>query len=235
MRSLSTLLVGLLLAAGTCTGQPETAANTEQLRHDMVRSQIEARGVSDEDVLQAMRTVPRHELVPDHRPGLAYTDRPLPIGQGQTISQPYIVAFMTEAVQPDSTDRVLEIGTGSGYQAAVLAEIVDTVYTIEIVPELAKTARERLTRLGYDNVVVRQGDGYRGWPEHAPFDIIVVTAAPDEIPDPLREQLAEGGRMIIPVGSQGRTQELTLLTKTNGELHSERLMPVRFVPFQRDK
>lgn len=234
MRSLSTLLVGLLLAAGTCTGQPETAAHTEQLRHDMVRSQIEARDVSDEAVLRAMRTVPRHEFAPDHRPGLAYTDRPLPIGHGQTISQPYIVAFMTEAVQPDSTDRVLEIGTGSGYQAAVLAEIVDTVYTIEIVPDLAKTARKRLTRLGYDNVVVRQGDGYQGWPEHAPFDVIVVTAAPDEVPGPLREQLAEGGRMIIPVGPQGRTQELTLIQKRNGELHTERLMAVRFVPFQRN-
>jgi len=200
----------------------------------MVDEQIAARGVTDPAVLEAMRTVRRHWFVPGAPPELAYADRPLPIGHGQTISQPFIVAYMTQLVQPDPNDRALEVGTGSGYQAAVLAEVVDSVYTIEIVPELARMATDRLARMGYDNVRVRAGDGYRGWPEHAPFDIIVVTAAPERIPPPLLDQLAEGGRLVIPVGPEGETQELTLVTKTNGQLTRERITPVRFVPFRRN-
>jgi protein-L-isoaspartate(D-aspartate) O-methyltransferase len=201
----------------------------------MVQEQIEARGVQDPAVLGAMRSVPRHRFAPDHPPRLTYSDRPLPIGHEQTISQPYIVARMTELVRPTPTDRVLEIGTGSGYQAAVLAEIVDSVYTVEILPELAETARTRLGRLGYDNVVVRTGDGFQGWPERAPFDAIVVTAAPERIPPPLKRQLADGGRMIIPVGPTGGTQRLTLVTKTDETISTRELSPVRFVPFLRNE
>ena len=225
----------LLLPVSACRAQPDTTDTYGQARHEMVRTQIADRGITDDAVLNALRAVPRHQFVPDRLADWAYTDRPLPIGHEQTISQPYIVAFMTAAVQPDSTNRVLEIGTGSGYQAAVLAEIVDSVYTIEIVPELARSARARLTRLGYDNVVVREGDGYAGWPEHAPFDAIVVTAAPNQIPSPLLEQLAPGGRMVLPVGPTGAVQRLTLVTKAaDGSITRERLMPVRFVPFQRN-
>lgn len=201
----------------------------------MVDEQIAARGVTNPAVLEAMRTVRRHWFVPKAPPELAYTDQPLPIGHGQTISQPFIVATMTQLVQPDPGDRALEVGTGSGYQAAVLAEVVDSVYTIEIVPELAHTASDRLARMGYDNVRVRTGDGYRGWPEHAPFDVIIVTAAPNRIPAPLLDQLAEGGRMVIPVGPEGETQQLTLVTKTDGEITRKRITPVRFVPFQRNR
>lgn len=199
----------------------------------MVARQIAARGVEDAQVLRAMRTVPRHRFVPADLVSLAYANRPLPIGYGQTISQPYIVAYMTLLVEPDTSDRVLEIGTGSGYQAAVLAEIVDQVYTIEIVPELARTARGRLEELGYDNVEVRSGDGYFGWEEHAPFDAIVVTAASEHIPPLLIEQLADGGRMVIPVGSPYRTQTLMLVEKRGEELSTRSVAPVRFVPFTR--
>ena len=226
------LLVGLLLLP---VAPPDTSWEYEVLRRQMVQEQIEARGVTDPAVLEAMRSVPRHRFAPEHPPRLTYTDRPLPIGHGQTISQPYIVARMTEIVRPAPTDRALEIGTGSGYQAAVLAEVVDSVYTVEIIPALADTARERLRRLGYDNVVVRTGDGFKGWPERAPFDVIVVTAAPERIPPPLKRQLAEGGRMIIPVGPSGRTQRLTLVTKTDGSISTRELTPVRFVPFLRNK
>lgn len=219
-------LATLLLAA-----PPDTSWEHQQLRERMVEQQIEARDVTDSAVLAAMQAVPRHRFAPDHSPERAYSDRPLPIGHNQTISQPYIVARMTELVRPDPTDRVLEIGTGSGYQAAVLGEIVDSVYTIEIIPELAATATTRLRRLGYDNVVVRNADGFEGWPAHAPFDAIVVTAAPEEIPPPLLDQLADGGRMIIPVGPTGGTQELTLVTKEDGEVSKRQLAPVRFVPF----
>ena len=200
----------------------------------MVERQIAARGITNPAVLRAMRSVPRHRFVPEVAPELAYTDRPLPIGHDQTISQPYIVARMTALVDPDASDRVLEIGTGSGYQAAVLGEIVDSVYTIEIIPELAATATKHLRRLGYDNVVVRNADGFEGWPSRAPFDAIVVTAAPEEIPPPLLEQLADGGRMIIPVGPTGHAQELTLVTKENGDISKQTLAPVRFVPFLRN-
>jgi protein-L-isoaspartate(D-aspartate) O-methyltransferase len=227
---LAVLLSTLLLAA-----PPDTSWEHQQLRERMVKQQIEARNVSDPAVLEAMRAVPRHRFAPDHAPERAYSDRPLPIGHDQTISQPYIVARMTELVRPDSTDHTLEIGTGSGYQAAVLSTIVDSVYTIEIIPELAATATTRLRRLGYDNVVVRNADGFKGWPRRAPFDAIVVTAAPEEIPPPLLDQLADGGRMIIPVGPTGRTQELTLVTKEDGEISKQTLAPVRFVPFLRKK
>jgi protein-L-isoaspartate(D-aspartate) O-methyltransferase len=204
-------------------------------REQMVREQIRARGVHDEATLQAMRNVQRHLFVPESLKGFAYEDYPLPIGYGQTISQPYIVAYMTEVVEPQADYRVLEIGTGSGYQAAVLAEIVDSVYTIEIVKELAEGARERLQRLHYNNVVVRYGDGYAGWKEHAPFDAIIVTAGAEEIPPPLFEQLREGGKMVIPVGSAHAVQSLILVSKKNGKLTRTNLMPVRFVPFTRDK
>jgi protein-L-isoaspartate(D-aspartate) O-methyltransferase len=198
------------------------------LREGMVRMQIERRGVSDPATLSAMRAVPRHEFVPEQFRHAAYEDYPLPIGLEQTISQPYIVALMTEALMPGPGDRVLEIGTGSGYQAAVLAEIVGEVYSIEILCELEERARRDLDRLGYTAVKTKCGDGYQGWPEHAPFDAVIVTAAPDHIPQPLVEQLKVGGRIVIPVGS--RSQELIRLTKTEDGVERERLAGVRFVP-----
>jgi len=199
----------------------------------MVETQIRNRGVTNPEVLNAMKEVPRHLFIPDEYIDEAYNDYPLPIGYGQTISQPFIVAYMTEAVRPTGKKRALEIGTGSGYQAAVLAEIVDRVYTIEIVPELAKESAERLKSLGYDNIICKYGDGYQGWEEYAPFDIIVVTAAPEKIPKPLIDQLAEGGRLVIPVGAAGAVQELVLVTKRNGKTETKRLSFVRFVPFRR--
>lgn len=197
-------------------------------RDQMVRQQIETRGVSDEKVLAAMRRVARHLFVPAAFRFEAYEDHPLAIGYGQTISQPYIVAHMTEAALLDPEDKVLEIGTGSGYQAAVLAELVGEVYTIEILPTLAEEAAKRLKDLGYTNIFVRHGDGYKGWPEEAPFDAIIVTAAPEAIPQALVDQLKVGGRMIIPVGSA--FQELYRITKTQSGTKKETLIPVRFVP-----
>ena len=197
----------------------------------MVRRQIEARDVADPNVLKAMRIVPRHAFVPPSRQLYAYDDNPLPIGLGQTISQPYIVAFMTEALKLDANSVLLEIGTGSGYQAAVAAEIAKTVYTIEIVEPLAKSAGERLEELGYENVHVRAGDGYYGWPEVGPFDTIIGTAAAERIPPPLIEQLKPGGRMILPVGNQFGLQSLIVVTKDpQGGLRREKVMPVLFVP-----
>ena len=207
----------------------------DALRQSMVRDQILARGIVDTATLRALSTVPRHEFVPAELAHLAYDDTPLPIGQGQTISQPYIVALMTQLISPRKSQRVLEVGTGSGYQAAVLAEIVDSVFTIEIVPELARSSAGRLRRLGYGNVVVRQGDGYLGWIEHAPFDAIVVTAAADEIPKPLTEQLSVGGVMVIPVGPPDLVQELTLVRKQSTGLTTQTLIPVRFVPLMRKR
>jgi protein-L-isoaspartate(D-aspartate) O-methyltransferase len=204
------------------------------LRHQMVETQIKARGVGDEKVLEAMKKVPRHLFVPGKYESSAYQDRPLPIGEGQTISQPYIVGFMTAAIHPGLEDKVLEIGTGSGYQAAVLAEIVSEVYTLEIVPELGNVAQKRLSDLGYANVHSKVSDGYHGWVEHAPFDAIVVTAAAVEIPKPLIEQLADGGRMVIPVGPAFDVQYLVLVTKKNGKVKMQNLFAVRFVPFTRD-
>ncbi len=200
---------------------------------DMVTEQIQARGIRDERVLHAMRVVPRHFFVPPELADAAYGDHALPIGCGQTISQPYIVALMTEIIRPEKDARVLEIGAGSGYQAAVLAELVGEVFTVEIVPELARQARERLARAGYENVRVKEGDGFHGWPEHAPFDAIVVTAAARDIPPPLVAQLRDGGRMILPLGAPHEVQELVLVTKDGDRLSREDVLPVRFVPFTR--
>lgn len=200
-------------------------------REQMVRNTIVMRGIKDEATLQAMRTVLRHEFVDPERIDQAYADTPLPIGYGQTISQPYIVAAMTELLQVGAGDVVLEIGAGSGYQAAVLAEIVGQVYTIEIVPELAALSASRCERLGYSNVTVREGDGYYGWSEHAPFDGIIVTAASTHIPPPLVAQLKPGARMIIPVGPPMQVQSLVLVEKNaDGTVRQRTIMPVRFVP-----
>jgi protein-L-isoaspartate(D-aspartate) O-methyltransferase len=206
-----------------------------EVRNRMVDEQLKSRGIRSEEVLQAMRTVPRHEFVPSAKRPMAYLDRPLDIGHGQTISQPYIVAFMTEKLRPSPEDRVLEIGTGSGYQAAILSRLVRQVYTIEIIPELANSARETLQRLSYNNVEVRAGDGYRGWPERAPFDGVIVTAAPDHVPKPLIEQLKDGGRIVIPVGASPDAQELKILRKEGDRLFTEAVLPVRFVPLVREK
>jgi protein-L-isoaspartate(D-aspartate) O-methyltransferase len=201
-----------------------------EARERMVREQIAARGVKDARVLAALSRVPRHELVPVELRGSAYEDRPLPIGLGQTISQPYVVAYMTEQLALRGDERVLEVGTGSGYQAAVLGELAKQVYSIEIVPELGERARSDLARLGYRNVHVRVGDGYRGWPEHAPFDAIIVTAAPGHVPQPLVDQLAVGGRMVLPVGDW--EQQLLLIERDAEGLRHERLIDVRFVPMR---
>lgn len=205
------------------------AQNYPELRERMVRNQIEARGIRSPAVLAAMRKVERHRFVPKELMPLAYDDSPLPIGEGQTISQPYIVAFMTEALDLRATDKVLEIGTGSGYQAAVLGELCAEVYTIEIFESLANRSGELLRKLGYSNVHVRHGDGYLGWPVEAPFDAIIVTCSPTAIPQPLQDQLREGGRMIIPVGERPG-QELVRVTKKGGKIRQERVLSVLFVP-----
>jgi len=201
---------------------------TEEIRLRMVSTQIEARRISDTEVLGALRRVPRHRFVPERLRDQAYSDRPLPIGHHQTISQPYIVALMTELIEPRPDARILEIGTGSGYQAAVLAECTGEVYTIEIVPELGKQAAALLDDLGYDNIHKRIGDGFDGWPEAGPFDGIVVTAAPARIPQPLLDQLAPGGRLVIPVGETA--QDLVVVTRTEGGFERRTVTPVRFVP-----
>jgi len=204
-------------------------------RERMVREQIESRGIRHPEVLRALRATPRHLFVPDDLRDYAYLDQPLPIGLGQTISQPYVVALMTELLAPAKTDRILEIGTGSGYQAAVLSVMARQVYSIEIVAELAKSARERLAALGYQNVTVRQGDGYKGWPEQAPFERIILTAAPPEIPQALIGQLRPGGVLVAPVGVSPATQELVVLEKTaGGEIRRRAVAPVMFVPMVRD-
>ena len=201
----------------------------------MVRDQIEERGISDSAVIGAMKRVPRHLFVPPELKELAYVDQPLPIGLDQTISQPYIVALMTELLSPKKNQKILEIGTGSGYQAAVLAEIADSVWTIEILEPLAKSAEERLRKLGYGKVRVRCGDGYAGWPEHSPFDGIIVTAAAEQVPEPLIRQLNDGGKMVIPIGSAFSVQNLILLEKHGNEISRRSVAPVRFVPLLRDK
>ena len=201
-----------------------------EARMKMVETQIRRRGVTDKDVLLAMETVPRHEFVPDQYEAQAYADHPLPIGYGQTISQPYIVALMTELLNLSTTDRVLEIGTGSGYQAAILAQIVSAVYSVEIVEPLAIEARERLERLGYDNIHTLHADGYYGWEEHAPFDAIIVTAAPDHIPQPLVQQLKDGGKLVIPVGPPGGYQTLWEITKQGETVKKRNVTGVLFVP-----
>jgi protein-L-isoaspartate(D-aspartate) O-methyltransferase len=204
---------------------------TAELRERMVRRQIEDRGITDSRVLDAMRQVPRHLFMPEEVRSAAYQDSPVPIGYGQTISQPYIVAYMTDLLGVRSTDTVLEIGTGSGYQAAVLARLAKHVYSIEIVPQLARTATAALSRLGYTNVTVRLGDGYKGWPERAPFDRIVLTAAPPELPQALIDQLKPGGRLVAPVGRSVFDQELVVVEKgRDGKVKRRSALPVRFVP-----
>lgn len=223
----------LLIATACAESEPDLGENFTRERAAMVERQLKLRGIRDETVLRAMGKVPRHEFVPEARVSEAYEDYPLPIGFEQTISQPYIVAAMTELLRLEPGDRVLEVGTGSGYQAAVLAELAAEVYSIEIIPPLGREAGERLKRLGYKNVHVRVGDGYLGWPEQAPFDAVIVTCAPDHVPAPLVEQLKVGGRMCIPVGDAG-DQQLYLLTKTPaGKLATETIFPVRFVPLVR--
>jgi len=212
-----------------CSSQPDYKDPYQMKREEMVESQIKARGIKDKKVLDAMMKVERHLFVPPDIASEAYMDHPLPIGEGQTISQPYIVALMTEVLGVDSTSKVLEIGTGSGYQAAILAEICDSVYSIEIIASLAERASNLLKVLGYSNIKIKAGDGYAGWKEHSPFNAIIVTCAPTEIPQPLSEQLAEGGRMVIPVG-ESYAQELILLEKRNGFLKKKNIVSVRFVP-----
>jgi protein-L-isoaspartate(D-aspartate) O-methyltransferase len=229
VRNAAQFLLLLAIAATGCGQQAPSAVDFAAQRQQMVRQQLKARGIKDERLLAAIAKVPREEFVPADQRADAYQDGPLPIGYEQTISQPYIVAFMTEQLRLKPTDRVLEIGSGSGYQAAILAELVADVYTIEIVEPLAKTAEATLQRLGYTDVHVKVGDGYKGWPEQAPFDAIIVTCAPDKVPQPLVDQLKEGGRMVIPVGERF-AQQLYLLEKKNGQLKESVTLPVRFVP-----
>jgi protein-L-isoaspartate(D-aspartate) O-methyltransferase len=237
VRNAAALLLATTVAATACDGRVAEGPRVTPLPTDgdsdrrarMVETQIVARGVRDPRVLAAMRKVPRHLFVDAAQRAEAYEDHPLPIPGNQTISQPYIVALMTELLELKPTSRVLEIGTGSGYQSAVLAELAKEVYTIEIVPELASLAAKRLTELAYDNVRTREGDGYRGWPEEAPFDAVIVTAAPERIPQPLLDQLAPGGVMVIPVG--GFFQELKVFRKSmDGRVTERDILPVRFVP-----
>ena len=245
VRRFLTLALTLVLSAGCSAAYPPTTtpsqtpsptptmapSDREDERLAMVRDTIEARGITDRDVLAALRSVPRHRFVPDDYAAQAYADHPLPIGYGQTISQPYIVAWMTELLALQPGERVLEIGTGSGYQAAVLAELPDVeVYSIEIVPELAARAAETLTALSYNEIHLRQGDGYFGWPEAAPFDAILVTAAPDHLPQPLAQQLSPAGRLVIPIGPPGGYQSLWRFAMEEGELVAENLGGVMFVP-----
>lgn len=241
--ALATALLATMLGGAGCSAggdEPKEARMDERpssVREDpawtterqrMVETQLATRDIRDPKVLAAMKRVPRHLFVPDNERRSAYGDGPLPIGQGQTISQPYIVAYMTQALDLQPGDRVLEVGTGSGYQAAVLAELVKEVYSIEIVPELARRAELVLMELGYTNVHVRAGDGYRGWPDKAPFDAIIVTAAPGHVPQPLVDQLAVGGKLVIPVGSWD--QEMVIITKTDKGVLERRTIGVRFVP-----
>ncbi len=221
-----------LLVAGSQAGAAEFAA----MREYMVNSQIEERGITNAAVLAAMRKVPRHEFVPDAERAHAYRDHPLPIGYGQTISQPYIVALMTELSRLNRGERVLEVGTGSGYQAAVLAELGTEVYTIEILEPLARSAAARLKQLGYEKVQVKHGDGYLGWKEHTPFDAIIVTAAAEPVPPPLIEQLKPGGRLVMPVGQPGEPQMLMVLEKdATGKIQKRNVAPVMFVPLTREE
>lgn len=221
------LIISLLFFSCSITISQKDYKN---MRDRMVEDQLIARGIKDERVITAMKKVERHKFVPENLQDVAYGDFPLPIGYDQTISQPYIVAYMTEILKIKSSDKVLEIGTGSGYQAAILAELCDTVYSIEIVEELAKRAKDLIEELGYKNISIKIGDGYKGWAEHAPYDAIIVTCAPSDIPEPLIEQLKEDGRMIIPVGHYTGNQYLVYLTKKNGKLSKYYDLPVRFVP-----
>lgn len=226
----SIFLWSIILFFSLCSPEQD---RYKQQRENLVKKHLVPQGIKDKAVLEAMKKVERHLMVPNDMKRYAYEDRPLPIGSGQTISQPFIVAFMTEAINPKPEMKVLEIGTGSGYQAAVLAEIVDEVYTIETVESLANRARDVLTGMGYENIHFRVGDGYHGWEEHAPFDAIIVTAAPEEIPPRLVEQLKVGGKMVIPVGPSANQHLKLLEKKKNGKISSKDLLPVRFVPFTR--
>lgn len=220
--------------ADTNASGKENKDHFRQQRMKMIRQQLRARGIENPEILAAFEKVPRHRFVPEGLKKYAYQDRPLPIGEDQTISQPYIVALMTRSIEPKKNHRILEIGTGSGYQAAILAELAEQVYTIEIIASLAQSARRTLSETGYENVYVKTGDGFRGWPEHAPFDAIVVTCSPEKVPEPLKEQLAGGGRMVIPVG-RGHDQHLVLLEKKEGQLIEKQILPVRFVPMVDEK
>lgn len=219
----------ILMFCSTCIQSCAQRTDFTELRNQMTETQIIARGISDTRVLNAFYKVERHRFVLPEYILKAYEDYPLPIDEGQTISQPYIVAFMTEALDLKPSDKVLEIGTGSGYQAAILAEICDSVFTIEIFQKLAEKAIDLFTELGYRNIFCKIGDGYKGWPDYAPFDAIIVTCSPTHIPQPLKVQLAEGGRMIIPVGSYP-SQSLVLLEKQKGKIRQKKILPVRFVP-----
>jgi protein-L-isoaspartate(D-aspartate) O-methyltransferase len=224
---LNIFLLPLMVEAGSFE------SSFDQKRRQMVETQIKARGVKDVRVLEALLKVKRHLFVPSHIQQSAYEDYPLPIGEGQTISQPYIVALMSELLALKGSERILEIGTGSGYQAAILGELAKEVYTIEIIEPLARQSEKLLKELGYQNIKVKFGDGFLGWPELQPFDGIIVTCAPDRIPPPLLEQLAEGGRLVIPVGTFW--QDLKLVRKTKGQIKEENVIPVRFVPMLREK
>jgi protein-L-isoaspartate(D-aspartate) O-methyltransferase len=230
------LLVLMATAAVACVGGWASNENYEEQRQKMVREQILSRGIKDQRVLNAMRQVPRHLFVSPEIAGMAYEDRPLPIGHGQTISQPYIVALMTELAQLAAQDRVLEIGTGSGYQAAILSRLAAQIYTIEYFEPLGLEARRRLKDLHYENVEVRVGDGYQGWPEHQPFDAILVTAAIERVPQPLLDQLKPGGRLVIPMGTESESQSLVVVEKDRqGHIRQRDIIPVRFVPFLGEK
>jgi protein-L-isoaspartate(D-aspartate) O-methyltransferase len=227
------LQLTMLLACVNAEGQSveNDTLFYQLLRHAMIENQIIDRGVSDERVIKAMNDVPRHLFVKESLRDLAYADGPLPIGYNQTISQPYIVAYMTEILQPDTHHIVLEVGTGSGYQAAILSKLVNHVYSIEIIPELGKEAANRLDKLGYDNVTVKIGDGYNGWEEHSPFDRIIVTAAPEQIPKKLVDQLKSGGLMVLPVGKTSFGQDMRVVKKDKtGQVTTQETIPVRFVP-----
>ena len=229
MKHLRWVVIILMLAAGGCQRHIESTSAFATDRQKMVQEQLQPRGIKDPRVLAAMGKVPRQEFVAQDLRDKSYSDSSLPIGQDQTISQPFIVALMTEQLRLQPTDRVLEVGTGSGYQTAVLAELAKDVYSIEILEPMAKEASARLTRLGYSNAHVKAGDGYQGWPEVAPFDAIIVTCAPNKVPQSLIQQLKENGRMIVPVGT-GMDQQLYLLEKKNGQLAQTAILPVRFVP-----
>ena len=228
------IIVFLVTSCGPAVEPTDLASELDnghlEARMKMVNTQIRGRGVTDQDVLEAMEMVPRHEFVPEHLKNQAYADHPLPIGHGQTISQPYIVALMTELLELERSDRVLEIGTGSGYQAAILAQIVAEVYTVEIIEPLASQAQERLARLGYDNLHTLHADGYYGWEEHAPYDAIIVTAAPDHIPQALVQQLQDGAQLVIPVGPPGGYQTLWQVTKEGDQVKKRNVTGVLFVP-----
>lgn len=228
------ILSFVLLLSGNCNGQVKEATSRRAEHEALVSNYILGQGVSDFKVIEAMYKVERHRFVPENMQPYAYRDQPLPIGEGQTISQPSLVAFMTELLALKRSDKVLEIGTGSGYQAAILGELVDSVFTVEIIAPLGNSAKKLLAELGYDNIHVMIGDGYKGWPEFAPFDAIIVTCAPSDIPQPLQDQLAEGGRMVIPVGKENTVQELLLLRKQKGKIIRESVLPVRFVPMLKE-